>query len=61
VASAPPAPRAIRKPCVSGASEDFVPPAAQRKAVRPTGDYPTIAKHDLCRSWLASQFLGAAS
>jgi len=33
VASAPPAPRAIRKPRVSGASEDFVPPAAQRRLV----------------------------
>jgi len=32
--SAPPAPRAIRKPRVSGASEDFVPPAAQRRLVR---------------------------
>jgi len=32
--SAPPAPRAFRKPCVSGASEDFVPPAAQRRLVR---------------------------
>jgi len=27
-------PRAFRKPRVSGASEDFVPPAAQRRLVR---------------------------